>query len=248
MDIRDSIACIAPPVEYLNGTANWMKDNFPSIELEFGNGVRICMSPVTYFFLSNKQANSYCIGIFGDSKTVIGAISMAGFTVAFDYDSNRVGIARSDCDSLRTNGGAKEGDKEFLCCGMNCRGNYNGNKNGNNNSSNSNNGTSIPTMDDGDGFEEDKLPASFWDTEKMKTVSGYFFFLGIIFAGFCSCACWLYWPRKRNDFGMIEKVEPGNEEEQREGISLNNLNGDANEDEAVNGDRENQKSKQVQPV
>lgn len=72
--------------------------SFPNIEISFGEGKSICIPAISYFFLSSKKASSFCVGIFPDSRFVIGAITMAEFNVIFDHGNSQMGWARAYCD------------------------------------------------------------------------------------------------------------------------------------------------------
>ncbi|KAH9252196.1 hypothetical protein BASA81_009788 [Batrachochytrium salamandrivorans] len=114
-DIRDSLVCYSPPT--LEGgmtVADWLVSDFPQLAIQFDANTRMCLSPKSYFFKSTS--NVYCIGIFPDraNRMVIGAISMADFTVAFDTENHRVGFAKANCD-----GDAK---RQMDCCGGKCAG------------------------------------------------------------------------------------------------------------------------------
>lgn len=115
-DVRDSIVCYSPPALDAGVTvADWLVSDFPQLAIQFDANTRMCLSPKSYFFKSTS--NVYCIGIFPDraSRMVIGAISMADFTVAFDAEHRRLGFAKANCD---------EGDtkRQMDCCGGKCAG------------------------------------------------------------------------------------------------------------------------------
>jgi hypothetical protein len=185
-DIRDSIACFAPPAN-VDDTDKWLLQSFPTISIKFGDQT-LCIPPPTYFFLSKRDTRSFCVGILKDSKFVLGAITMSDFTVIFDQDNKRVGFARSNCD----------GNREVTCCSKKCPG-----------SSFQYPGTSVAPSsfarqqtDDGNATNATNAPVdervpSFWEGN-VRVVSGLFFFLGIFFALFCACAVWLCTPTKRS--------------------------------------------------
>jgi hypothetical protein len=224
-DIRDSIACFAPPSNVVGTDQNqidtWLTSDFPTLEIEFSGGKRICISPRSYFWLSSPSVNSWCVGIFPDVKIVIGAISMAEFTVIFDADKRRVGWARSDCDG--------DGKTLQICCGNGKGGTcgipplpYSKNTiqpttlhddekqqqqqentgvpSASSSLSSSSSNTSSPT--------HEPKPKGFWDGN-TRLVSAYFFILGIFFAAFISCGWW-YCCAKRNQvsFKPMNQVEP----------------------------------------
>jgi len=110
-DIRDSFLCVQPPAEYAGPRMEEWQSLFPPLQLEMGNGVRLCMQPQNYLFLSSSAVNVWCVGLFPDSRMVIGAISLADFTVVFDHANNRLGFAKSDCDGSATTP---------ACCGAKC--------------------------------------------------------------------------------------------------------------------------------
>jgi hypothetical protein len=225
-DIRDSIACFSPPAgvgSSQDQIDDWLTSDFPTIEIEFASGpngkpARICISPRSYFWLSTPASQAWCIGIFPDAKVVIGAISMAEFTVIFDADRKRVGWARSDCDG--------DGKASQICCG-NGRGGTCGMK--------SPKPTGVPTSPLAVGTSSDITPTSvtmlvtdvptsasvgtaspsrepkpkgFWQGDPI-VLSGYFFFVGIFATAFMYGAWW-FCCAKRNQvsFKAMNQVEP----------------------------------------
>ena len=97
-DLDDAVVCYRKPesVRYTEFISS-----FPSIELEFANGIQICLPPFSYFYVSKKGI--FCVGLLRDSsssnKMVLGAISLAGFDVIFDHENDRIGWARAVCDN-----------------------------------------------------------------------------------------------------------------------------------------------------
>jgi len=220
-DIRDSVACYAPPTD-VKEIDKWLLASFPTISLRFGDK-NLCIPPPTYFFLSKRDARSYCVGILRDVKFVIGALTMADFTVIFDLDNKRVGWARSDCD----------GNRNVTCCGQPCPGS----------SFVYPNSTQAPTpfyssiktevpgeMNDGTNgtFRPTMSPTtlrvpSFWEGN-VRVVSGLFFFLGIFFALFCAGCVWLCSPSPKSGVAdatsggvprrsEFQKISPSGEED-----------------------------------
>ena len=210
-DVRDSVVCVAPPpgVVTPDQVDAWLTSDFPAFQLRFpginaGTHVTACISPRSYFWLSTPSANAYCFGVFPDSKFVIGAITLAEFTVAFDADTKRVGFARSDCDG--------DGQVEQICCpGRTCA------------APKASTGapTSLPTPATAQptpplvltsspvtGMRLDTAttgptpppthtrtptlspPKDFWEGN-VGMISGYFFFLGAFSAFFVAGAYWL---------------------------------------------------------
>jgi len=102
-DIRDSIACYAPPSGTNKNDPSWLA-TFPSLELKIQNhDAYICVPPEQYFF--NSKQDAMCVGLFRDSQFVIGANMMVDFQYIFDSDHSRIGISRAKCDG------------EPICCG-----------------------------------------------------------------------------------------------------------------------------------
>lgn len=112
-DIRDSLMCFSPPSN-TKSVSDWLVQSFPQISIQYSSETRMCLSPASYFFKS--KPNVFCAGIFPDrsNRMVLGAISMADYSIVFDHEKRRVGFAKSNCD----------GDpmRRFDCCGKNCTG------------------------------------------------------------------------------------------------------------------------------
>ena len=141
----------------------------------------MCIPPPTYFFLSSAEARSFCVGILPDKKFVLGAITMADFSVIFDHENNRVGFARSNCD----------GNRNVTCCSKKCPGPS---------VKPPTVATLAPTLLDPDDIGPDLTGSptvdyipTFWQTN-VQVVSALFFMLGIFFALFCACTVWLCCP------------------------------------------------------
>lgn len=217
-DVNDAIACYAPPPEIPFEDAaleQWMLSSFPPISFNFASGQAICMPANSYFFLSNKEHRSFCIGIFPENKFIIGAITMSDFTVVFDHENQRVGWARSNCD----------GDNiahNVTCCGKTCKGSYftrspvrspptpkptaKRNPEYENVALSGGIGTDSPTM------KPKGMPLSFWEGG-VRTVSAYFFFLGIFVALVCVCTVWLCQPSaKPANVGLAGASSPDRRE------------------------------------
>ena len=109
-DRRDSVGCYFRPKDM---PYNDFLLLFPSIEMQFGPNVRICLPASSYLFTS--KPNIYCVGLLRErsNRVVIGAITMSEFNVVFDHQNRRIGWARALCDA------AEEFDSvtRAACCG-----------------------------------------------------------------------------------------------------------------------------------
>jgi hypothetical protein len=176
-DIRDSFLCLSPPAGVSGKDPAWLA-TFPPLDLEFGNQVRICVLPRNYLFLSSSAANAFCVGIFPDARMVIGAITLADFTVVFDHEQNRLGFAMSDCDGDQGNATG--------CCGAKC---YPLFKRTPSPATDVSLAPQLPDQDAG-SLANSTEPPDFWQAGPQ-VLSGYFFFMGMFFSVFAFLCLWL---------------------------------------------------------
>jgi hypothetical protein len=86
---------------YVNLSSD-MKKTFPTLTFNFVQGVEYKVTPDMYFFRATK--NVTCIGVFDDgdkfNMITLGANLMDGHDIIFDIEENRLGIVKSNCESL----------------------------------------------------------------------------------------------------------------------------------------------------
>ncbi|KAL7083913.1 hypothetical protein ACP275_14G191500 [Erythranthe tilingii] len=80
-----------------------LSNAFPSVEMVFGNGQKILLSPENYLFRHSKVRGSYCLGIFQNGKdptTLLGGIVVRNTLVTYDREHEKIGFWKTNCSQL----------------------------------------------------------------------------------------------------------------------------------------------------
>ncbi|GAB2228362.1 hypothetical protein Droror1_Dr00010197 [Drosera rotundifolia] len=83
---------------------------FPQVEMVFGNGQKLSLSPENYLFRHTTVPGAYCLGIFqngNDQTTLLGGIIVRNTLVTYDRKNERVGFWKTNCSDLWKNLSAK---------------------------------------------------------------------------------------------------------------------------------------------
>lgn len=76
---------------------------FPTVELVFGNGQKLLLSPENYLFRHSKVRGAYCLGVFPngrDATTLLGGIVVRNTLVTYDREHKKVGFWKTNCSEL----------------------------------------------------------------------------------------------------------------------------------------------------
>ncbi|GMN34987.1 hypothetical protein TIFTF001_005021 [Ficus carica] len=75
---------------------------FPNVEMVFGNGQKLSLSPEDYLFRHTKVSGAYCLGIFqnADPTTLLGGIVVRNTLVTYDRENNKIGFWKTNCSEL----------------------------------------------------------------------------------------------------------------------------------------------------
>ncbi|CAN8267785.1 unnamed protein product [Cochlearia groenlandica] len=75
---------------------------FPEIDMEFGNGQKLILSPENYLFRHTKVRGAYCLGIFPDrdSTTLLGGIVVRNTLVTYDRENDKLGFLKTNCSDI----------------------------------------------------------------------------------------------------------------------------------------------------
>ncbi|KAJ8769309.1 hypothetical protein K2173_002513 [Erythroxylum novogranatense] len=89
---------------------------FPTVEIVFGNGQKLLLSPENYLFRHSKLHGAYCLGIFQNGKdptTLLGGIIFRNTLVTYDRENSKIGFWKTNCSELweriHTNGDPSPG-------------------------------------------------------------------------------------------------------------------------------------------
>ncbi|MED6196675.1 hypothetical protein PIB30_049606 [Stylosanthes scabra] len=80
-----------------------LSNNFPMIDLVFGNGQKYSLSPENYMFRHSKVRGAYCLGVFPNGKdltTLLGGIIVRNTLVTYDREHTKVGFWKTNCSEL----------------------------------------------------------------------------------------------------------------------------------------------------
>ncbi|XP_078427927.1 aspartic proteinase 36-like [Wolffia australiana] len=86
--------------------ASHLSETFPEVDMVFGNGQKLLLSPENYLFQHSKVKGAYCLGIFNnenDQTTLLGGIIVRNTLVMYDRAKQRVGFWKTNCSSLQKN-------------------------------------------------------------------------------------------------------------------------------------------------
>ncbi|KAJ4815318.1 Eukaryotic aspartyl protease family protein [Rhynchospora pubera] len=91
--------CYAGASRYVNE----LSDSFPDVEMVFGNGQKILLSPENYLFKHSKVEGAYCLGVFQNGKdptTLLGGIIVRNTLVTYDRQNEKIGFWKTNCSEL----------------------------------------------------------------------------------------------------------------------------------------------------
>ncbi|KAL5753082.1 hypothetical protein ACOSP7_023253 [Xanthoceras sorbifolium] len=80
-----------------------LSDTFPAVEMAFGNGQKLLVSPENYLFRHSKVRGAYCLGIFQNGKdptTLLGGIIVRNTLVMYDREHSKIGFWKTNCSEL----------------------------------------------------------------------------------------------------------------------------------------------------
>ncbi|KAL2514785.1 Eukaryotic aspartyl protease family protein [Forsythia ovata] len=80
-----------------------LSKTFPSVDMVFGNGQKLSMSPENYLFRHSKVRGAYCLGIFQNGKdptTLLGGIVVRNTLVTYDREHEKIGFWKTNCSEL----------------------------------------------------------------------------------------------------------------------------------------------------
>ncbi|KAA8522620.1 hypothetical protein F0562_013019 [Nyssa sinensis] len=80
-----------------------LSKTFPAVEMVFGNGQKLSLSPENYLFQHSKVRGAYCLGIFQNGKdptTLLGGIMVRNTLVMYDREHGKIGFWKTNCSEL----------------------------------------------------------------------------------------------------------------------------------------------------
>ncbi|CAA6655235.1 unnamed protein product [Spirodela intermedia] len=80
-----------------------LSETFPEVDMVFGNGQKLSLSPENYLFRHSKVLGAYCLGIFkneNDPTTLLGGIIVRNTLVMYDRANQKVGFWKTNCSQL----------------------------------------------------------------------------------------------------------------------------------------------------
>ncbi|KAM0067992.1 putative nepenthesin [Helianthus debilis subsp. tardiflorus] len=80
-----------------------LPENFPSVEMVFGKGHKLLLSPENYLFRHSRVRGAYCLGIFQNPKeptTILGGIIVRNIFVMYERENHRIGFWKTNCSEL----------------------------------------------------------------------------------------------------------------------------------------------------
>ncbi|KAK1410298.1 hypothetical protein QVD17_36833 [Tagetes erecta] len=80
-----------------------LSETFPSVEMVFGEGHKLSLSPENYLFRHSKVRGAYCLGFFQNGKdptTLLGGIITRNTFVMYDREHNKIGFWKTNCSDL----------------------------------------------------------------------------------------------------------------------------------------------------
>ncbi|KAI9113462.1 hypothetical protein K1719_015389 [Acacia pycnantha] len=80
-----------------------LSKSFPIVDMVFGNGAKLSLSPENYLFRHSKVRGAYCLGIFQNGKdpsTLLGGIVVRNILVTYDREHTKVGFWKTNCSEL----------------------------------------------------------------------------------------------------------------------------------------------------
>ncbi|KAH7850984.1 hypothetical protein Vadar_005569 [Vaccinium darrowii] len=80
-----------------------LSKSFPVVDMVFGNGQKLSLSPENYLFRHSKVHGAYCLGIFQNGKdptTLLGGIVVRNTLVMYDREHDKIGFWKTNCSDL----------------------------------------------------------------------------------------------------------------------------------------------------
>ncbi|KAK4790964.1 hypothetical protein SAY86_031377 [Trapa natans] len=80
-----------------------LSSSFPAVDMIFGNGHKLTLSPENYLFRHSKVQGAYCLGIFQNGKdptTLLGGIIVRNTLVTYDREHSKIGFWKTNCSEL----------------------------------------------------------------------------------------------------------------------------------------------------
>ncbi|XP_027360669.1 probable aspartic protease At2g35615 [Abrus precatorius] len=80
-----------------------LSKSFPVVDMVFGNGHKLSLSPENYLFRHSKARGAYCLGIFSNGKdqtTLLGGIIVRNTLVMYDREHTKIGFWKTNCSEL----------------------------------------------------------------------------------------------------------------------------------------------------
>ncbi|GKU98883.1 hypothetical protein SLEP1_g11818 [Rubroshorea leprosula] len=80
-----------------------LSKTFPTVEMVFGNGQKLLLSPENYLFRHSKVPGAYCLGIFQngrDPTSLLGGIIVRNTLVMYDREHKKIGFWKTNCSEL----------------------------------------------------------------------------------------------------------------------------------------------------
>ncbi|KAF5945994.1 hypothetical protein HYC85_016222 [Camellia sinensis] len=80
-----------------------LSKTFPIVDMVFGNGQKLSLSPENYLFRHSKAHGAYCLGIFQNGKdptTLLGGIVVRNTLVMYDREHEKIGFWKTNCSEL----------------------------------------------------------------------------------------------------------------------------------------------------
>ncbi|KAK3125565.1 hypothetical protein QOZ80_7BG0606660 [Eleusine coracana subsp. coracana] len=80
-----------------------LSEVFPDVDMVFGNGQKLSLSPENYLFRHSKVDGAYCLGVFQNGKdptTLLGGIVVRNTLVTYDRHNEKIGFWKTNCSEL----------------------------------------------------------------------------------------------------------------------------------------------------
>ncbi|XP_039121107.1 aspartic proteinase CDR1-like [Dioscorea cayenensis subsp. rotundata] len=80
-----------------------LSKTFPQVDMVFGSGQKLSLSPENYLFRHLKVHDAYCMGFFPngeDPSTLLGGIIVRNILVTYDRQNRRIGFWKTNCSHL----------------------------------------------------------------------------------------------------------------------------------------------------
>ncbi|KAF7007745.1 hypothetical protein CFC21_022653 [Triticum aestivum] len=79
-----------------------LSEVFPKVDMVFGNGQKLSLSPENYLFRHSKVEGAYCLGVFQNGKdpTTLLGIVVRNTLVTYDRHNEKIGFWKTNCSEL----------------------------------------------------------------------------------------------------------------------------------------------------